>query len=261
MRTRRTRARSSRRRRFRGARRSRTKTWADITSSGRAIWCSRRRRFWPADASIRRGERWCIWPARSTRTAASRRTSGSTNAVLDGHSAGRGGVPDHPRVAAVEGGRARQLRRLSVRRAGCGVPRALRADHPAGALGGERGLLAVDSGGGHQRPHLRGGYRAGTCLDGAGELSGVLRRLARSASGRVDDHRRRRSAAGGQAALHARPSTGRRRAVPQPNRARGYDPHRQSRAGRAVQLRGARGSRRWLPGVGPATAYAAPTIR
>ncbi len=78
MRTRRTRARLWRRRRFPGARRRATTTWAATTWCGRATWCRRRRRCWPAGARRRRGGRWCTWPARSSRMADLRRISGST---------------------------------------------------------------------------------------------------------------------------------------------------------------------------------------
>ena len=105
------------------------------------------------------------------------------DALLDGHPARRGGVPDHAGVAAVEGRRAGELRRLPLCRDGCGIPGPVCADHAAGALGGERRLLAVDAGGGDLRAGVRGGPGAGARVAGARGVPGVLRRLDRGASG------------------------------------------------------------------------------
>jgi glucoamylase len=97
----------------------------------------------------RRGGRWFTWRARSSRTEALRRTSGSTERPTGAasnwtrwrfRSFWRGGCGRRMRA-----GRAADF---SVCGAGGGVPGAACADYAPGALGGECGLLAVDAGGG-----------------------------------------------------------------------------------------------------------------
>ena len=68
-----------------------------------------------------------------------------------GDAAGRGGVSDHPGVAAVEGRRAGRAGHFSVCGAGGRIPGATCAHHPPGALGRECRLLAIDAGGGDLR--------------------------------------------------------------------------------------------------------------
>ena len=81
---------------------------------------------------------------------------GRRYALLDRDPARRGGLPHHSRLAAVEGRRPHQLRRLSLCLPRRRLPRPLCAHHPAGALGGDCRLLALDSRRGHQRVVLRG---------------------------------------------------------------------------------------------------------
>src|SRR6185312_4349357 len=76
MRTRALPAHSLLRLRFRGGMPRATMIWADTTWCGPAIWCRARRRCWLAGAWKRRGARWCIWRARRSRMAGSRRISG-----------------------------------------------------------------------------------------------------------------------------------------------------------------------------------------
>ena len=67
-------------------------------------------------------------------------------ALLERGATGRGGFPAGSGVAIVEGRRAGGDGHISVCRAGGRVPGAACAHHAPGAVGGERGLLAIDAG-------------------------------------------------------------------------------------------------------------------
>jgi glucoamylase len=78
------------------------------------------------------------------------------NPLLVGHSARRSGLPDHARLAAVEGRRPGQLRYHPLRRRGRDLSGALCPGDAAGALGGERRLFAFNAGCRDLRADLRG---------------------------------------------------------------------------------------------------------
>ena len=176
MRTRPTPARSSRPRRSPGAHRRATTTWAAITWSGRATWCSRRPRCWPADASDT-ALRALVY------LACTQRPDGSfaQNFWIDGTPYWTGIQLDEVAFPIMlawrlwKHGRAGQFRRLSVRRAGRGVPGALCSGDAAGALGRERRLLAIDARRGDLGAGLRGGHCARAPGDGAG--AAIWRRM------------------------------------------------------------------------------------
>ena len=211
--------------------------------SGRATWCRRPRLCWPADERILRCARWCISPVRSGPTAASRRTSGSM---------------ERPTGRAFSWMR---LRFPSCWRGGCGrsdglgdfdifpfVERAaaflvrVRPGDAAGAMGGDCGIFSLDAGRGDLRRWSA--RRILRVRISRRSWPVIWRAYADWIEAHLDEW-----TTTNDGVLHPDVKYHYMRIRPpaegepfyNPQLPAGIDPHRQSRAGRDVRLRSARG--------------------
>ena len=119
-------------------------------------------RCWRADERRRRCGRWCTWPARSMPDG-----SFAQNFWMDGTPYWTGIQLDEvafPIMLAWRLWKRGALEKFDVFpfvETGGGLPGAVCADYAAGAVGGERGLFALDAGGGDCGAGVRGGPGAG----------------------------------------------------------------------------------------------------
>ena len=193
------------------------------------------------------------------RKRGSRRTSGSTGPRTGQHQLDEVAFPIMLawRLWKVDGLGSFDIPALRRRRS---VPLPLRPGHAAGTLGRKRRLLALHARRRNFRPALRVRHRRRARQRGPRRVLRGLCRLDRSPPRRVDHHYRGRPPSRGQVPLHAHPSAGPGRAVPQRLHPARNHPHRQPRPGRERRSTPAKSSTAASSSLS-ATESAAPTTR